>query len=111
LTGVYGLISYTVAQRTQEIGIRMALGATRPNVLGLILKKGLLLTSLGAGLGLAISFLLTRLIVSLLFGIEPTDLTSFAGATLVLLIAAMMASYIPAHRATKVDPLTALRYE
>jgi putative ABC transport system permease protein len=111
LTGVYGLISYTVSQRTQEIGIRMALGATRPNVLRMILKHGLLLTSLGAVLGLGISFGLTRLIVSLLFGVEPTDLVSFVGATFVLLAAALLASYIPARRATKVDPLVALRYE
>jgi putative ABC transport system permease protein len=111
LTGVYGLVSYTVSQRTQEIGIRMALGASRPNVLGMILRQGMVLTGLGAVFGLAISFVLTRVIVSLLFGVEPTDLLSFIGATLVLLAAAFLASYIPARRATKVDPLVALRYE
>jgi putative ABC transport system permease protein len=111
LTGVYGLISYTVSQRTQEIGIRMALGASRPTVLRMILKKGIVLTSVGALVGLLISFGLTRLIVSLLFGVEPTDLLSFVGATLVLLLAALLASYVPARRATKVDPIVALRYE
>jgi putative ABC transport system permease protein len=111
LTGVYGLISYTVSQRTQEIGIRMALGATQPNVLRMILRKGMVLTALGAIAGLAISFGLTRLIVSLLFGVEPTDLFSFGGATLLLIVAALIASYVPARRATKVDPLVALRYE
>jgi putative ABC transport system permease protein len=111
LTGVYGLVSYTVSQRTQEIGIRMALGATRPNVLGMILRQGMVLTALGAVLGLGISFVLTRVIVSLLFEVEPTDLISFGGATAVLLAAALLASYIPARRATKVDPLEALRYE
>jgi putative ABC transport system permease protein len=111
LTGVYGLISYIVSQRTQEIGIRMALGASRPNVLRMILTKGMVLTSVGAALGLLISFALTRLIVSLLFGVEPTDLASFLGATFVLIVATLIASYIPAWRATKVDPLVALRYE
>ena len=111
LTGIYGLVSYTVSQRTQEIGIRMALGATQRSVLRLILSHGILLTALGAGAGILISFALSKLIVSLLFGVQPTDVVSFIVATLVLTTAAIVASYIPARRATKVDPLVALRYE
>jgi putative ABC transport system permease protein len=111
VTGVYGLISYTVAQRTQEIGIRMALGATRQNVVRMVLRQGVALALTGAVIGLAISFVLARVIVSLLFDVKPTDLVTFSIATLVLLGAAILASYVPARRATKVDPLVALRYE
>lgn len=111
ITGVYGLISYTVAQRTQEIGIRMALGATAKNVVLLVLWQGLILAVVGAIVGLGISFAMSRLISSLLFGIKPTDIVSFGLATIVLLGAALLASYIPARRVTKVDPLEALRYE
>jgi len=111
MTGVYALISFTVSQRTQEIGIRMALGATQQNVVRLVLWQGIVLAVVGAVLGLAISFALSRLIVSLLFQVEPTDMTTFGVATAVLLISAFLASYIPARRATKVDPLVALRYE
>ncbi|HXD34162.1 MAG TPA: ABC transporter permease [Pyrinomonadaceae bacterium] len=111
MTGVYGVISYTVSQRTQEIGIRMALGATRQNVVRLVLMQGLVLSVIGAVVGLAVSFALTRVIVSLLFAITPTDLTTFGIATGVLFGAALLASYVPARRATKVDPLVALRYE
>jgi putative ABC transport system permease protein len=111
VTGVYGLISYTVAQRTQEIGIRMALGATRQNVVSMVLRQGVALALTGAIIGLAISFVLARVIVSLLFDVKPTDLVTFSVATLVLLAAAILASYVPARRATRVDPLVALRYE
>lgn len=111
MTGVYGLISYTVSQRTQEIGIRMALGATRLNVVGLVLGKGIGLALVGTVIGIAVSFVLTRVIVSLLFDVKPTDLLTFAGAAIVLLAAALFACYVPARRATKVDPLVALRYE
>jgi putative ABC transport system permease protein len=105
------LISYTVAQRTQEIGIRMALGATRQNVVRMVLRQGVALALTGAVIGLGISFVLARVIVSLLFDVKPTDLVTFSVATLVLLAAAILASYVPARRATKVDPLVALRYE
>ena len=111
MSGVYALISYTVSQRTQEIGIRMALGATRQNVVRMVLRQGFALAILGAAVGLAISFALTRVIVSLLFDVKPTDLVTFGTATLVLLCAALLASYLPARRATKVDPMVALRYE
>jgi putative ABC transport system permease protein len=111
ITGVYGLISYTVAQRTREIGIRMALGATRQNVVRLVLRQGVGLAVIGAAIGLGVSFAFARLIVSLLFEVKPTDLMTFAISTLVLLGAAILASYVPARRATKVDPLVALRYE
>jgi putative ABC transport system permease protein len=111
MTGVYGLIAYTVSERTQEIGIRMALGANRLSVLGLVLRQGLGLALIGTVIGIALSFALTRTIVSLLFEIRPTDLTTFVGAAMVLLVAALLACYVPARRATKVDPLVALRYE
>jgi putative ABC transport system permease protein len=111
MTGVYSLISYTVAQRTQEIGIRMALGAGRADVVRLILGQGIMLAVIGSICGLAISFWLTRLIVSLLFEVKPTDFLTFVIATLVLLVSAVLASYLPARRATKVDPLVALRFE
>jgi putative ABC transport system permease protein len=111
MTGVYSLISYTVAQRTQEIGIRMALGAGRGDVVRLILGQGFWLAVIGSICGLAISFWLTRLIVKLLFEVKPTDLLTFAIATLVLLVSAVLASYLPARRATKVDPMVALRFE
>ena len=111
VSGVYGLISYTVAQRTQEIGIRMALGATPRSIVRMVLWQGVALAILGAGVGLAISFALSRVIVSLLFEIKPTDLLTFGIATAVLVGAAVLASYLPARRATKVDPLVALRYE
>ena len=111
VTGVYSLISYTVAQRTQEIGIRMALGASGGDVVRMILGQGIALAIIGSILGLAISFWLTRLIVKLLFEVTPTDLFTFGVATLVLLFAALLASYLPARRATKVDPIVALRFE
>jgi putative ABC transport system permease protein len=111
VTGVYGLISYTVSQRTQEIGIRMALGATRQNVVRMVLRQGVVLAVAGVAVGLAISLGLARVIVSLLFEVKPTDWISFSAATFVLLGAAILASYIPARRATRVDPLVALRYE
>jgi putative ABC transport system permease protein len=111
MTGVYGVISYTVAQRTQEIGIRMALGASRQNVVRMILGHGLALAILGTVIGLAVSFALTRVVISLLFDVKPTDLLTFGVATSVLLGAAVLASYLPARRAMKVDPLVALRYE
>jgi putative ABC transport system permease protein len=111
ITGVYGLVSYTVAQRTQEIGIRMALGATRQTVLRLVVKHGIVLAVTGVTIGLAGSFALSKLIETLLFNVKPIDVTTFTAASLILVGATFLASYLPARRATKVDPLEALRYE
>jgi putative ABC transport system permease protein len=107
--GIYGVMSYSVAQRTHEIGIRMALGARRADVLKMTVKQGLKLVSIGMMLGLAAAFLLTRVLASLLFGISSTDPITFLGISLVLLAVAILASYLPALRATKVDPIIALR--
>ncbi len=109
--GIYGVTSYAVAQRTQEIGIRMALGARMSDVLKLVLKNGMSLALIGAALGVAGAFAATRVMSSLLFGVAPTDLTTFTAVVVVLVVVALLAGYLPARRATKVDPLVALRYE
>src|SRR5256714_1453222 len=109
--GIYGVMSYSVLQRTHEIGVRMALGAQRADVLKLILKQGIVLAASGVLVGLAGSFGLTRVIATLLFDVAATDKTTFAAVAVGLFAITFMASYIPAWRATKVDPLVALRYE
>jgi putative ABC transport system permease protein len=109
--GIYGVTSYAVAQRTQEIGIRMALGARMSDVLKLVLRNGMSLALIGSVIGLAGAFAVTRVMSSLLFGVTPTDRATFIAVALLLIAVAFLACYIPARRATKVDPLVALRYE
>jgi len=109
--GIYGVMSYSVAQRTPEIGIRMALGAQRGDVLKLTIGQGLRLVVTGVIIGLAAAFVLSRVMSSLLFGISPTDPLTFITISLVLVSVAILASYIPALRASRVDPMFALRYE
>src|SRR5262245_12286199 len=109
--GVYGVIAYIVTQRTHEIGIRMALGATVGNVLGLFIRQGMTLVAVGIALGLAGAWALTRIMKSLLFGVSATDPLTFVVSTLLLTVVAALACYLPARRAAKVDPLIAIKYE
>ena len=110
-TGIYGMLSYLVVERTSEIGIRMALGAQRPNVLLLIVRDGMKLAGIGIVIGVAVAFVLTKVMSSLLFGLGQTDALTFATVSIGALAVALLACYIPARRATKVDPLVALRNE
>ena len=109
--GIYGTISYVVSERTREIGVRLALGAQRGEILGMVLRQGLGLALGGAALGLIGALVVSRLMAGMLYGVRPTDLVTFVGVTLVLTVVAMAACYIPARRAMRVDPLVALRYE
>jgi putative ABC transport system permease protein len=109
--GIYGVMAFAVTQRTHEIGIRMALGAKAADVVKLIVRNGMSMAGLGVVVGLAGAFGLTRLLESLLFGVTPTDWVTFVAVTSTLLFVALLACYIPARRATRVDPLVALRYE
>ena len=111
IVGIYGLISYSVAQRTSELGIRLALGARQIDVLRLVLSAGLKLALIGIAVGVVLSFAVTRFLSSLLFGVRATDLFTFSALSILLIVVSLIACYLPARRATKVDPLVALKYE
>jgi putative ABC transport system permease protein len=109
--GIYGVISYMVSERTHEIGIRLALGASRSNILGIVLGQGLGLATVGAGVGFVCSLIVSHLMASLLYGVRPTDPLTFAGVAFLFIGVALVACYLPARRAMQVDPMVALKYE
>jgi putative ABC transport system permease protein len=109
--GIFGVMNYTVALRTREIGLRLAVGAQPRQVLVLILKQGLVLTIIGVMTGLAAAFALTRLLSGLLFGVAAGDVSTLASISLLLIVVSLVACYLPARRAMRIDPLQALRYE
>jgi ABC-type antimicrobial peptide transport system permease subunit len=109
--GLSGVVSYSVSQRTNEIGVRMALGANRRTVLAQVLRQGMRLTVIGIAMGLALSFAVTRLLAGLLYGIKPGDLLTYFAVSLLLAAVAFVSCYFPAHRAASIDPMQALRAE
>ncbi len=109
--GIYGVVSYSVANRTREMGIRMALGAGQRDILGTVLRHGMVPSAIGIGIGIVGAVGLTRVLSSMLYGVAPTDLATFGGVAVVLALVAALACYVPARRATKVDPIIAVRAE
>jgi ABC-type antimicrobial peptide transport system permease subunit len=109
--GLFGVIMYTVVRRTNEIGIRMALGAQQNRVLWMVLREAALLVAIGVSIGIASALATTRLVSSMLFGVTPTDPVTIASVTLLLVAVAGLAAYIPARKASRIDPMGALRYE
>ena len=109
--GIYGVISYMVRERTHEIGIRLALGAQSANIMQMVLRQGLRLAVAGAAFGLVCALVVSHLMAGLLYGVRPTDPLTFVGVALLLIGVALLACYIPARRAIRVDPLVALRHE
>jgi putative ABC transport system permease protein len=109
--GIYGVMAYSVAQRTQEIGIRMALGAARSDVVRMVVGQAMRLTLIGCGIGLAAAYAVTRLMATMVFGVSTSDPPTFVGVALILALSGVIAAWVPAQRATRVDPMIALRCE
>jgi ABC-type antimicrobial peptide transport system permease subunit len=109
--GIYGLLAFRVVQRTREIGVRVALGATLRDIVALVLRQGLALVFVGGALGLGVAFLVTRYLTTLLYGVTPADPVTFVTVLVMLVVVALLACFLPAHRATRVDPMEVLRHE
>jgi ABC-type antimicrobial peptide transport system permease subunit len=109
--GIYGVIAYAVTRRTREIGVRIALGARRANITAMVLREGLWLSTIGSGIGLVMAAVVSRVLSSFLFGISPADPITFAGVTVLFTVIGLAACYWPIRRATRIDPIQALRYE